>query len=126
MNLTEFSKEIHAGNAARGFYDVPRTFPHLAMLVVSELSEAVEADRNGKRCSAGRLTNALKAQKINGTALAKLSFETHVKDTMEDEIADTIIRLLDLCGYLGIDIDGHVRAKLAYNATREAKHGKAY
>jgi NTP pyrophosphatase (non-canonical NTP hydrolase) len=126
MNLTEFSKEIHAGNAARGFYDVPRTFPHLAMLVVSELSEAVEADRNGKRCAPERLARVQKSHDMAAQQLFKVAFEADVKDTMEDEIADTIIRLLDLCGYLGIDIDGHVRAKLAYNATREAKHGKAY
>lgn len=53
-------------------------------------------------------------------------FREHVKDTVEDEIADAIIRLLDLSGYMGIDIDAHVGAKLAYNATRGTRHGKAY
>ena len=53
-------------------------------------------------------------------------FEDAIKDTFEDEIADSVIRLLDMCGGLGIDIDTHVRLKLEYNKTRERLHGKKY
>ena len=42
------------------------------------------------------------------------------------EIADAVIRLLDLSAGLGIDIDAHVCYKLEYNATRPYKHGKKY
>lgn len=38
---------------------------------------------------------------------------------IEVELADTIIRILDLAGYLNLDIGGAVLEKLAYNATRE-------
>jgi len=48
----------------------------------------------------------------------------YVKDTFEDELADTIIRILDLCGYLGIDIDEHINLKMAYNRERPYKHNK--
>jgi hypothetical protein len=47
-------------------------------------------------------------------------------ESVELEIADTFIRLFDLCGFYGIDIDSHVAAKMAYNTTRPPKHGKAY
>jgi NTP pyrophosphatase (non-canonical NTP hydrolase) len=53
-------------------------------------------------------------------------FKAVVKDTFEDEIADTIIRLFDLCGWLGIDIHKHIMLKLNYNSTRPYKHGKAF
>jgi NTP pyrophosphatase (non-canonical NTP hydrolase) len=53
-------------------------------------------------------------------------FCENVKDSVEDELADAIIRLLDLSAYMGIDIDAHIQAKLAYNATRGTRHGKAY
>ena len=33
------------------------------------------------------------------------SFVTHIKDTVEDEMADVAIRLFDLAGALGIDFD---------------------
>ena len=35
------------------------------------------------------------------------------------EIADTIIRLLDLSGYQGIDIEKEISLKMEYNKTRE-------
>ena len=47
-------------------------------------------------------------------------------DSVEFEIADAIIRLFDLCGLYGIDIEKHIETKLAYNRTRGYKHGKAY
>ena len=40
------------------------------------------------------------------------------------ELADIIIRTLDLAYILGIDIDAAVQEKLAFNATRGHKHGK--
>lgn len=53
-------------------------------------------------------------------------FETYIKDTFEDELADTVIRILDLCGARGIDIERHINLKLKYNRSRERMHGKAY
>lgn len=42
------------------------------------------------------------------------------------EIADTIIRLADLCGGLGVPLEESLRIKLAYNKTRAHKHGKIF
>ena len=54
-------------------------------------------------------------------------FEQDVKNNIEDEIADTIIRCLDFCDMFEIDIESHVRAKMRYNKTRGYHHGgKAY
>jgi len=53
-------------------------------------------------------------------------FTANVKDTFEDELADTIIRVLDICAFRGIDIEKHVLAKLRYNEQRPYKHGKKY
>ena len=39
------------------------------------------------------------------------------------EAADIIIVLLDLCGFMDIDIEGAVDAKMARNATRPARYG---
>lgn len=41
------------------------------------------------------------------------------------ELADIIIRTLDMAGAYGIDIERAVREKIVYNATRPAKHGRA-
>ena len=47
-------------------------------------------------------------------------------DTFEDELADTAIRLFDLCGGLGIDLEKQIEWKMSFNKTREKLHGKAY
>lgn len=40
------------------------------------------------------------------------------------ELADAVIRIADLCGHLGIDLDAVIEEKMAYNADRPYKHGK--
>ena len=59
-------------------------------------------------------------------AMRKQNYGLEKKDTFEDEIADAIIRLLDLCGHLSIDIEKHIKLKLEYNKNRPQKHGKNY
>ena len=125
MNLNELSQRIHAGNVERGFYEPPATFPDRCMLIVSEISEAVEAHREGRTTWKGYVAQALKMSEMN-MEMFPAYFCENVKDSVEDELADAIIRLLDLSAYMGIDIDAHVAAKLAYNATRGTRHGKAY
>ena len=125
MNLTELSQRIHAGNVERGFYEHPATFPDRCMLIVSEIAEAVEAHRNGRTTEHGDVDQACRMAAMEMTPFVGF-FKDKVKDTVEDEIADAIIRLLDLSGYMHIDIDAHVAAKLSYNATRGIRHGKAY
>lgn len=44
-------------------------------------------------------------------------------DNFTEEIADTFIRLFDLCGYLDIDISKAVADKVEYNKTRPYRHG---
>ncbi len=125
MNLTEMSQRIHAGNVERGFYEHPATFPDRCMLIVSEIAEAVEAHRNGRTTAHGDVYQACKMSDMEMASFPEF-FRRNVKDTVEDEIADAIIRLLDLSGYMNIDIDAHVAAKLSYNTTRGIRHGKAY
>ena len=99
----------------------------LLMLIVSELSEALEAHRND-RFAFRTLPNfdIDSLMKTHETTDIMYLFEGHVKDTFEDEIADVFLRLFDLCGYLEIDIEKHITAKMAYNKSRPHKHGKEY
>lgn len=123
-DLTNLAASIHAANRAKGFYDQEgeRNFGEIIALIHAEASEALEAHRDNK-FTQERIEEVLATTDLED--FRKLFLAT-VKDTVEDEIADTIIRLLDLCGYKGIDIQSHIEAKLRYNATRPAKHGKEY
>lgn len=81
------------------------------MLVVSEISEAMEGHRKNQMDD-------------------KLPHRTAV----EVELADAVIRIMDLAGGLGMDLGGAMEEKLAYNQTRAdhtnagrlATNGKAY
>lgn len=122
--LTESAKMIYLDNAAKGFWDSERNVGEMLMLVVSELGEAIEAHRKGKSAK-------LDDYKFIATAGfdesdETIAFKENIKDTFEDEIADAIIRLLDMSGGLGIDINFHINAKLNYNRSRPRLHGKTY
>ncbi|WFR64178.1 hypothetical protein P9222_08390 [Paenibacillus amylolyticus] len=39
------------------------------------------------------------------------------------ELADIVIRVLDVCGHYGIDLEKAIQEKMAYNATRPQRHG---
>ena len=126
-DLNKLAKEIYEGNKLRGFDVSKENIGQTLMLVVSELAEALEADRKGKHADLVAYEKRLEdinngRRKFKGPHM----FTEDIKDTFEDEIADSIIRLFDLCGGFGIDIEKHIDLKLQYNATREFMHGKRY
>jgi NTP pyrophosphatase (non-canonical NTP hydrolase) len=42
---------------------------------------------------------------------------------LDEELADVFVRLFDLCGCLGVDVDAAVAAKMAANMARPRKYG---
>ena len=126
--LNDFCKEVFEANKLKGFDVSRQNIGQTLMLIVSELSEALEAHRKGRNASLEGFYNGLNYMMDIHPEVErfKSSFITYIKDSFEDEIADSFIRLMDLVGGLGIDIDTHIELKRRYNATREHKHGKAY
>ena len=128
MNIKETAQAIHAINKDKGFWDKPRNTGELLMLINSELCEALEADRHGNIVDKQRLevlTEMGDTWETNPMQFKKV-FQEDIKDTFQDEIADAVIRLFDLSEGLGIDLEFHIKHKMAYNKTRERLHGKAY
>lgn len=107
--LSSIGATISSWIVHNGFWDEAETVPELYVkqskiaLMHSELSEQLEALRKGN----GRSEHC-----------PELSAE-------EEELADLFIRLMDYCGYYEIDLGEAVRVKMAFNLTRERKHGKA-
>jgi NTP pyrophosphatase (non-canonical NTP hydrolase) len=127
--LNDAAKSIHADAKRKGFWDSERETGTLLMLCVSELSEALEADRKGRYADLQAYNECEKADDIlesDKEVYELSSFQSLIKDTFEDELADTVIRILDLCGARGIDLERHINLKLKYNRSRERMHGKAY
>ena len=96
--LNRYAKDCHQRAVAKGFWDGKHTLYHYLMLAFGELHEAIEADRLGKWAKLDPDTIDT-LQRIEGAPYAQ-EFLREVKDTVEDEIADAVIRLLDLLGCL--------------------------
>lgn len=115
MSLNELRDRVHALAVSKGWYenrDVsdPNVLGSMLALIHSEVSEALEDVRKGKMA----LDYEVQGTVVHGS----------LKPTgLPSELADVIIRVLDLCGALGIDIDEAVRLKHAYNETRSHRHG---
>jgi len=123
--ISELQKRCGEAAAAKGFHeDRPldgRIEPNRLrdwqgnklMLIVSEVAEAQDELRKGNS-----------------------AYHTYYPGNREDlpwkpegvpsELADVVIRVLDFCYTEGIDLEAIIEEKLAYNATREYKHGKKF
>lgn len=145
-SLNQLRDEIHANAKEKGFCDSKKEVGTMLMLIVSELAEALEADRTGDFCDFSKYEKYRKDEfefkhkqetdvrfmprspclVSSSEEIEKYAFEKYIKNTFEDELADVIIRTLSICGYLGIDIERNVLAKMRYNKTREKMHSKKY
>ena len=83
-------KRVQKNSKDKGFHDVELSYEHKLMLIISEVSEAVEADREG------RLSQPMPEdwQTMNDEDF-KMTFLRNVKDSLEDELADVVIRIMD-------------------------------
>ena len=97
--LNRLAKEIYEANRAKGFWVRVRSSAELFVLIQSELFEALEAERRG--LGAQKVRECLDMMEADGF---KEFFVEHIKDSFEDELADTVIRILDMAGAWNIDI----------------------
>lgn len=126
MGIIELSKQIHDNARDKGFWDKDRNVGEMLMLIVSEASEAMEADRIGKY-SDWLLGDPpiIQVDQLDDAEFKRL-FESQVKGTMEDELADVVIRCMDFMYARNADLEWHIKAKMRYNKMRPHMHGKKY
>jgi NTP pyrophosphatase (non-canonical NTP hydrolase) len=106
MSLNELRDIAFLTATEHGWWDSDEVnIPEKLALMHSELSEALEEYRAGHPCS---LVYESPTGKPEGFGV---------------ELADTIIRILDLCGFLDLDIESIVHQKMQYNNSRPYKHG---
>ncbi|MFW5436336.1 hypothetical protein [Paenibacillus apiarius] len=96
--------EVHQNAIDKGWYEEPRNFGELVALMHSELSEALEDYRNGR-------------------GFNDIYYEGDKPCGIPIELADTVIRIFDTCGHLGIDLDEAIGLKMVYNQSRPERHG---
>lgn len=98
VDIRGFITESYRIACEHGFHDRELSVEHYLMLVITEIGEAVEADR---KCACQSYLEMYYDDIASGTDF-KEAFEENIKDTPADELADVCIRLFDLCGTFGI------------------------
>lgn len=105
LTVTALVRAAHATAVEKGWHDKERSLGEAVALMHSELSEALECLR-----SHGPMTKWYRQEdgKPEGFAV---------------ELADTVIRIADTCGALGIDLEDALIEKLIFNRSRPYRHG---
>lgn len=107
MTLNELVAQSHGLARDKGWWDdASPNIPEKLALIHSEVSEVLEAMRT---------IDPVISEVVDGKP-----------EGYGVEIADVVIRIADLCGFLGLDLEALVREKHAYNQTRPRKHGKRF
>lgn len=134
LDLMEKIRDLcHKNAVEKGFWDEgeqyidvssekvktkPWNFGEKVALIHSELSEMFEAWRKG-------IKESDKDIKILDSSIRDKDGcpEYRRITAIEEEMADTFIRLFDLCGKLDIDVGRVILAKMEYNKGRSHMHG---
>lgn len=95
---------IHKNAVNKGFWKTKREKAVSLCLIHAEVSEALEAIRDGN---------------------PKDKHLPH-RDSFEVELADIVIRVMDLAGHNNIPLANVIMEKVAFNETRPKKHGKKF
>jgi hypothetical protein len=119
LNLNQLAQEIHENAVAHGWWNEPRSFPEIAALIHSEISEALEAFRDDEPmvnavCAPGQCDFYDKCDKAPGECKP---------EGVAVELADAIIRILDYTAAKEIDITAVILAKHEYNKGRPYRNG---
>lgn len=109
--VTDWQRAVHALAVAKGWHpkmsktEKMARIPERLALIHSEVSEALEAYRSGEEMW---MIDLGPNEKPVGFA---------------SELADVVIRVLDLAQELGINIESVMKLKHDYNKTRSYRHG---
>ncbi len=109
-SINDWTCIIHEWAKNRGWWENPdRNFSELMALIHTEVSEAFEEYRDG--------------HEPTEVYYAQDKYDNWKPEGVPTELADIAIRLLDLCGFYGIDLESEIDRKMKYNMTRPYRHG---
>lgn len=136
--LNTLRDDIHRTALSKGWYECPACCgkgerPHTTCDGYAENVACHLCDGSGQHRNDAEAL-ALICSELLGELLECLRDGTHAEQCdkglpitkEEEEAADALIRLLDYCGWRGLDIGRAVELKTEYNRSRPHKHGKEF
>lgn len=109
MELNKLRDEAYAIAKENGWHEQEHSDEHYIMLIITEIAEAVQADRMGKHADVAKFKewqgNSLPLSEETRIRRFKEDFEAYIKNSVEDELADVVIRCLDLAGLRKFDLE---------------------
>ena len=114
ISLTDMQNEIHQANVLAGWWTDLSTNMDLA-------EEARQGTRLGKALVAEKLCliHSEISESMEGHRKGLMDDKLPHRPMLEVELADAVIRIMDLCGAMNLDIGGAIAEKLEYNRSRE-------
>jgi NTP pyrophosphatase (non-canonical NTP hydrolase) len=127
--FNDLCREAHAMAKAKGFHDVYIPINEMAKIGDTDRVLPTEyaakmlrdaADQAQMARVVGEIGEAVEAMRHGNPPSEKIPGFSHV----EEEIADTFIRLFDFCGQRGYHIGSAILHKMQHNLGRPRLHGK--
>lgn len=94
--LAKLQQRIWDVATAHGWHEKPISTAQYCGLIMTEMAEAVEADRNGRRSEDAEFKRALTFGAVNKDSYFKACYKDYIKGSIEEEFADVVIRVLDM------------------------------
>lgn len=99
-NLNELRDAVYQDAVKHGLWKDNPSPEHFLMQTMVEISEAIQANGTNKRANINRFNYITYSRESCGNSL----FESYIKDTVEDELADVVLMLLSFSGYMKFDL----------------------
>lgn len=94
--LAKLQQRIWDVATAHGWHEQPISTAQYCGLIMTEMAEAVEADRNSRRSEDAEFKRALTFEATNKDSYFKACYKDYIKGSIEEEFADVVIRVLDM------------------------------
>lgn len=104
VDINKLRDEAYKCACEHGFHDTEHFDSHWLALIMSEVGEALNADRKNKHAKSKEFIRwQTDLRSPNDDRYYIGDFDYFIKDSVEDELADIAIRILDLAGLRGYD-----------------------